>query len=150
MTENTKKHQAVWDWLYQNRDISDLYFTQGEYDANGELVLNNQIIYTPETVGSDVWKRQFIRDKGIKEYSFTLSQYAPLISQSNTPANIVVLEAFEKLSEWVEQQNHVKNFPQFPENCRIQKLVAFPGVIAGRDEKGCKIQLIIKIIYEQR
>ena len=86
MTENTKKHQAVWDWLYQNRDISDLYFTQGEYDANGELVLNNQIIYTPETVGSDVWKRQFIRDKGIKEYSFKIRKYQTRISELSNAA----------------------------------------------------------------
>lgn len=150
MTANTLKHKAVWDWLYTNRDISDLYFTQGEYDENGELILNNQVVYTPETIGSDNWRKQYMRDKGIKEYSFTLSQYAPLISQSNTPANIVTLETIEKVTEWVELQNKTKNFPVFPEDFRIQKIEAFPGMIAGRDEKGCKIQFTIKIIYEQK
>ena len=150
MTESSLKHMAVWDWLYKNTDISELYFTQGEYDSSGELVLNNQVVYTPDTVGSDTWKKQYIRNKGIKEYSLTLSQYAPLISQSNTPANIVTLEVIERISEWVEKQDKTKNYPAFPENCTIQKIMSFPGTIAARDDKGCKIQFVIKIIYEQK
>lgn len=150
MTPHTQKHMAVWDWIYTCKYIAELHFTQGEYNSDGDLVLNNQVVYTPDSIGSDAWVKRCIRNTGIKEYSFTLSQYVPMITHSNDSANIKTFEIMEKISEWTEEQNRLKNFPIFPNGCRVIEIKSFPASIAGRDEHGCKIQSVIKIIYEQK
>jgi len=149
MNEFTQKHQAVWDWLYTCPDIQSLYFVQGEYDENRQIKLNEQVVYTPQGAGVDTWQKRYIREKGIKLYSFAVSQYAPMVSQVNTSANIEVINAFEKIVNWIEEQNRKKHYPLFPSDCKILKIEAFPGNIAGADEKGVKMQFITQIRYEK-
>lgn len=149
MTEHTQKHQALWDWLYTCPDIQSLYFIQGEYDESHELKLNEQVVYTPQATGVDAWEKRYMRDKGIKLYSFAVSQYAPMVSQVNNNANITVINAFEKIVSWVEEQNRIKNHPLFPADSKILKVEAFPGTIAGTDEKGVKLQFITQIRYQK-
>ena len=151
MTTESQKHNAVWQWLYDgNCGISDLFFVLGQYDESGELTLNNQVVFTPEAVTSDEWVRRYVDGGGIKNYNFVLSQYAPLVCQSNTPANIVTLDAFERVAEWIDLQNRLKNYPAFPVGCEIQKIEVTPAGVAASDETGAKLQMTVTINYYTR
>lgn len=146
MTLENQKHNAVWDWLYNgDNGISDLYFISGIYDGE-----ENPITYTPETAGKDEWLKKYVDGGGIKLYSFMLSQYCPLVSQSGTDANIVTLGIFEKVLEWVDEQNKAKEFPSFPRGCEIQSIETTPAMIAGQDEIGAKLQCVVQLKYYTR
>lgn len=147
MTNASRIHNAVWDWLYAgNTGISDLCFIAGQYDTDG-LLLSGQVIYTPETAGKDEWIKRYVDGGGIKQYCFVVSQFAPLVCQSNTPANIVTLGIFERVVEWVEEQAREGAFPVFPDDCSIQRIEATPATIAAQDESGVKLQFTVRIEY---
>ena len=147
MTKTNQIHNAVWNWLFNgDNGISDLCFIAGQYDKGG-LILNNQVIYTPETAGKDEWIKRYTDGGGIKQYSFVVSQFAPMVCQSNTPANIVTLNTFERVVEWVENQAKAELFPSFPSDCSIQKIEATPATIAAQDESGVKLQFTVRIEY---
>lgn len=147
MTKENQIHNAVWDWLFGgDNGISDLHFIAGVFDKDG-IVLGSQVIYTPETAGKDEWLKRYTDGGGIKQYSFVISQFAPMVSQSNTPANIVTLNTFERVVEWVDKQAKDEAFPLFPNDCIIQKIEAFPATIAAQDESGVKLQFTVRIEY---
>lgn len=143
-------HKALWKWLFDGSNgISELSFISAQYDENGAIISDSRVIYTPITVGNTTEISQDIRGYKTKQYDFMLKQYAPLSSQSNTPANIIVLSVFENLIQWMQEQLNDGNLPLFPDNIQVNEFIINNGTIAGQDNKGAEFQIVINIIYEE-
>lgn len=143
-------HQAIWKWLFEgNNGISQLSFILAQYDNDGNIVNGSEIIYVPETIGNSTELATYIDGTTYNVYNFIIQQYAPLTTTSNTAYNVVVLQAFENVVNWIKEQYENDTLPEFPDGCTIEKLIVNPGTIAGVDAKGAKFQLLLQIEYEK-
>ncbi len=145
-------HKALWTWLVANaldNGINELSFISARYNSAGEIINDNRFVYTPITVGKSTEIYQDIQGKKSMQYDFMLKQYAPLTTQSNVQANIVVLSVFEKLILWMQEAINAGNTPIFPDNIIVNEFVINDGTIAGTDALGAEFQIIINILYDE-
>ena len=147
IVNNNEIHKAIWKWLFEgNNGISELSFISAQYDENGAIISDSRVIYTPITIGSSQLIKSYMRHQEL-QYDFMLKQYAPISSQSNTPANIRVLEVFENLAIWCQEQINKGNVPMLPNNCTLKEVIVNDGTVAGQDDKGAEFQIILNIKY---
>lgn len=70
---------------------------------------------------SDQVKKRYIRCGAVKEYGFTI-----IVTKSYSPygddVNLEAMTFAQSLMDWVEEKNRKKQYPEFPENCRVQKI----------------------------
>ena len=70
---------------------------------------------------SDQVKKRYIRCGAVKEYGFTI-----ILTKSYSPygddVNLEAMTFAQSLMDWVEEKNRKKQYPEFPENCRVQKI----------------------------
>lgn len=67
---------------------------------------------------------------------------------SDVLENMNIAKFFEDMSDWIEQQNDKKNFPQFPEgNTPTAIEVVTGGYLMSSDQKTARFQMQIKITY---
>ena len=144
MTEMDNKHQAVWDWLYQNEDISALFFnfsTTEDGDTTIAPIVSDNAIKT------------FIDGTEIKQYDFSIIQYRQFNAQvPNSNENVSVIFDTENLMAWVKEQNKLRNFPVFPENCTITRIIVLQDMpqATGINETDAQYMFSVRIEYIER
>ena len=81
---------------------------------------------TPDSVAfmtdyADQIKKRYIRCGAVKEYGFTI-----IVTKSYSPygddVNLQAMTFAQGLIDWVEEKNRKKEYPEFPENCRVRKM----------------------------
>ena len=140
MTEKDNKHLAVWKWLYQNEDIKRLFFNFSD-TQNGNITIAT-------SPGTGALKNYINGDK-LKAYDFSMIQYKPLNTVDvNSEENAEIMFDVEKLMEWIEEQERIKNYPYFA-GCPIQKVEVLPNMpsIAGIDDAVAKYLFSCRITY---
>lgn len=133
------KHKAVWDWLMQCPHITDLFFVFSQTD-DGDVSL------TP----SESIVQEYISGASFRTYDVAVTCASKCTFEANEIETIVNLVDFEQLGEWVEEQNEIRNFPEFPEGSTVQEIRVLPneaGFVAAQDESGCKFMLQFQIDY---
>ena len=141
MTKN--KHEAVWDWMMQCPKVKDLFFNFSD-SKNGDIVI------VPITSINDMVVIELIDGSTYRQYDYSIIQFREYTSEPNDKGNIEVLIDVEGISKWIENQNEIKNYPDFPPNCSIQKISVLPdnsGSVAAFDEYGAKYILQFRIEY---
>ena len=63
------KHLAMWNWLYQNENISDLFFNFST-DKNGATVI--------ATGSGDTVVKQYMGNSSLRNYDFSIIQFKPV------------------------------------------------------------------------
>lgn len=140
------KSQAIWDWLYEGCSaIKDLYFTFSQSNT-GDTVL------IPDTAYTDEWDDDmpFIDGTGFKHCIFTIVRFVAYSTVPNSTENIRASLDIQQIAEWIEQQEKQKNYPDFPEHCKIQEIQVLPfanGGLVGQDENGAKYMFSMQINY---
>ena len=118
------KNQAVLNFLITCPLIqnSPLYFNFVNAKNN-----NNQFV----TVGNDIYEQQSYIDGTIdKTYTFTLisfksMSYNPMVKQQGyQDENVDDMADVQSLIDWVNEQNELKNYPDFGEECIIDNMQA--------------------------
>lgn len=118
------KNQAVIDYLLTCPDIQNtpLYFnfTSAEND-NTEFITNANDIVTHQP---------YIDGSVDKLYTFTLIKfksvsYNPVVTEIGyTDENVDDMDDVQKLIDWVNEQNEVRNYPNFGADCIIDQIEA--------------------------
>lgn len=139
------KSEAVFQWLLNCPEIKDLYFAFGEQSKDNTILV-------PETAYTDEWAdgSPWISGCGEKEYTFRLVRFMAVSDVPQSEVNITSAAVLERIAQWIDEQNNIRSYPDFPDNCTINeiKVLPFPnGGLAGRDEKTAKYMFAVKINY---
>jgi len=87
----------MWNWLYQNQNISDLFFNFST-DKNGATVL--------ATGSGDSVVKQYIGNSSLRNYDFSIIQFKPVNSEvPNNSENATIIFDVESVMSWVKKQN---------------------------------------------
>lgn len=131
LAEWLKEYSPTYSWIYFNVTLSEV---------------NN---LTVNSVQNERELTQFINGDREVEFLFALD----LVKEYDTGTSSINLEAneeFEKIADWIEEQNKVKNFPDFGSNIIIEKvevLETVPSVTIDTQAGMAKYQGQFKITY---
>lgn len=125
----TNKHQALHDWVATCPLLTDTPLFDFLSERDGSVALS--------PTATDTWVKRYVRDSGIKQYSFQLQRMAA-VSDSTDATNTENMQIIQSWVDWLEAQQKAENFPDFGENCygyRIMTLNNMP-TLAMRYENG--------------
>lgn len=116
------KNQAVIDFLLTCPAIRDSYlyfnFTQAEDNNKQILTLGNEKALNKTYIDGTVDKR----------YTFTLIDFKAMtpkpIVEGRIDENVDDMLQVQELIDWVTEQDDLKNFPNFGDNCEIDSIRA--------------------------
>ena len=120
------KHEKMWEYLMQYPEMYQYLKFNTVDSVPGETSVS--------TSYSESWEKKYYRGHGIKRYDFAVI----LIRQFDTgTSNVNIYEIFDvqKFMEWIEEQNRIRNFPDFgidTEILSIENLQNMPN-LAGID-----------------
>lgn len=138
--KNDNKHLAVWEWLFQNEEIKRLYFNFSD-TQNGNITI--------ATSPANSALKTYTNGDKLKAYDFSLIQYKPMNTVDvNSEENAEIMFDAEKLMDWIDEQERVKNYPRF-RGCPVQKVENMPNMpsIAGMDDTVAKYLFSCRITY---
>lgn len=133
------KHEAVWAWLHTCPHITNLFFNAGRADGG----------YT-QLIPAESVKDEYIDGTSVRSYECTLVRFMEISFEPNDETNIGDLIDFDRLGEWVEEQNEIQNFPQFPAKESVQEINVSPnqaGYMVMLEAGIAKYQLQFQIEY---
>ena len=137
------RHDAVWQWLYQNEQIKRLYFNFSDTDSGNVVIATNS--------GNNKLKT-YTDGSTRRAYDFALIQYLPLNTVDvNSNENAEIMFDAEKLMDWIDEQENTKNYPVFP-GCivtKVENLQSMPSV-AGMNDTEAKYLFSCRITYLQK
>lgn len=117
-------NQAIVDYMLQCPQISEnaLYFNFGEAEDNSKQII---------TQGNDkAINKPYVDGSVLKRYTFTLFDFrsiAALAVPKNYDyysENIEEIFDVQAIIDWITEQERIKNFPYFGDNCIVQKVQA--------------------------
>lgn len=116
------KNKVIIDYLLQCRDIadSDLYFNFINAQDNSK-----QIVTETNDKFTD---KNYIDGSVLKRHQFTLLCFksiadSPIVSLSGYDnENVTDLSDIQALIDWINEQNDLRNFPNFGIDCEVQSI----------------------------
>ncbi|MCL2311165.1 MAG: hypothetical protein FWC41_01560 [Firmicutes bacterium] len=107
------KDLNLFNWLKTNPLLTDTL----KFDFLGAD--NNSCSISP--IPEDTTIKTYIDGTKVKQYSFAL-QSSFSVSENTDMINIENMKVLRSWQDWLSEQNGIKNFPDFGENCEIYKL----------------------------
>ena len=109
-------------YLLTSTAIEQLYFQYGEA-ADGAISISTQAIDTSE-------RRRYVDGSEPKQLDFVFTWYKPLstlpvsttLAQGETNQNVAELDDVSAIIDWIEEQNHLRNFPDLGEHCVVDEI----------------------------
>lgn len=102
---------------------------------------------------SDKVVKEFITGKVQKQYGFTII-IVKSYSSDEDDLNIEAMNFAQEFMDWIDTQNKKKEFPDFGENCTIEKIENIQNMpnLAGVSEKESLARYMIqaRILYTER
>lgn len=136
------KNKAVFEWIKQCPAFERLYFNFGTADEG-------TCTFIPVPVDRTV--RKDIFDNETKQYDFAVSSFGFVDDTTfDGIENAESMAFLQQLTEWIEQQNKEQNFPDFGENCFVEKIEAVQNIPASlRMQNISKFLSQYRITYEK-
>lgn len=101
---------------------------------------------------SDKILRKFVR-AAEKEYGFAIIITRDY-STDEDDLNLQAMNFAQAFMDWVDEQNKIKNYPEFPENCQIRKLENLqnmPNLAGVNTEEGlARYMLQCRLVYFEK
>lgn len=136
------KHQAMFDFIMQYNAFPLTFNFTGE--STGDTSLN--------TVYSDTEIKRYFGGSQ-KEYIFAIKQMKEYSTGVMIPpVNAEVLESVQGFMDWIDQQDRLKNYPDFGANCKIQKIENLQNMpnVAGTDEATAQYMFQCRVLYYEK
>lgn len=139
-------------------DAVKAYFEPKAIELAGDLLRFNFSPESPDSISlvtnySDKERKKYVRVGSEKEYGFAII----ITKQYSTSADDLNLEAMnyaQAFMDWIEAQNKVKNYPDFPENCQIRSMEVMQNMpnLAGVNAREGLARYMIqcRIIYFEK
>ena len=147
------KNEAVINYLLQCPKIlnSPLYFNFISAKDNHKQIITS--------ANDKVMNKRFVDGSVLRKYSFTIiefksSAYNPIVKELGYPdENIEDMYDAQGLVDWVEQQDELQNYPDFGEDCIVEKIrtttdnPVLDGIDASAQPPLAQYSLTIEIDY---
>lgn len=109
---------------------------------------SDAIEYTIETGVFDPIVTRYINGDTLRQYQFNFSSRE--FYSMDRIQNIENSTFYEKLADWVEEQNFNRNFPEMPEGCYPEELqVLSPGYLFDTSMENARYQIQLKLLYKK-
>lgn len=137
------KNKAVYEWIKKCPVFDRLYFNFGTSKENTSIFIP---IPTESTAKTDIFGNK------TKLYDFAVSSFGSVDDITFEGAeNIASMDFLQQLTEWVETQNKSNNFPDFGNDCFIEKITVIQNIPASlRMQNISKYLTQYRITYEER
>lgn len=116
------KYKAVMDLISTCHLVGqDAYFNfvdETNTDSNTSLL----------TDGYGHLVKKYVDGDEMRKFQCVIRQVKPLSRYSNTEENIEQMQKVQEFFDWVNEQGKNKNFPNFGEKCKVQKMSTPDGV----------------------
>lgn len=138
-------------------DAMKAYFGPKVNELAGKLLNFN---FSPEKPGeisfitnySDKVRKKYLYGAE-KEYAFTIVIVKPYSSDADD-LNLEAMNFAQEFMDWVEEQNRLKKYPEFPENCQMKKmenLQNMPNLAGINAEEGlARYMFQCRLIYFEK
>lgn len=145
---NNDKFQAVLDFINTCPLVGyDMYFNfidETNSDGNTSLL----------TVGHGDLVKTYTDGESLKKFQCEIRQVKPLSAYSNTNENAEQMSRVQDFLNWINEQGKNKNFPDFGQKCKIQRLKTPDGVdypmFSGVFEGTALYSFPFEILYLER
>lgn len=98
--------------------------------------------------------KKYIDGESLRKFQCLIRQVKPLSRYSNTTENIEQMQAVQDFLDWINEQGKNKNFPDFGEKCKIERMSTPEGVYypmsAGVYENTALYSFPFEITYIER
>ena len=102
---------------------------------------------------SDKVKKKYITGDVLKEYGFTIV-IVKSYSSCQDDLNLEAMNFAQAFMDWLDQQNESKDFPDFGEDCAVQKMENLQNMpnLSGVNQDGTMARYMIqaRVIYKER
>lgn len=116
------KHEAMIVYLQQcpviQQNPTYFNFAEGEDNSKQLVALGNDKAVT----------KQYVDGSVLRKYTFTIIDYRSVVYQALATVagypneNVVELQDVQSIIDWVEEQDDLRNYPDFGADCQIDKI----------------------------
>lgn len=138
-------------------DAVKAYFVSKVKELAGSMLNFNFSPESPNSISlltnySDKVRKKYITGDALKEYGFSIIIVKEYSSESDD-LNLEAMNFAQTFMEWLEEKNEKKEYPDFGENCTIEKmenLQNMPNLSGVNYEAGLARYMIqVRIIYTE-
>lgn len=132
-------NNSIINWLLLCPAIENVFFAFSQSDIDGTSVV---------PISSDEWLTRYLDGTGEKLYTMSLIQYKDLSNTPNSSTNAETQHSIEGIMDWINEQNKIKNFPDFGSN-RIEEITVLENVpeLSEIDNNRAKYIFSVQIKY---
>ena len=139
-------------------DAMKAYFEPKVEELVGDLLNFNFSPESPDSIAmitnySDKVRKKYIRCGSEKEYGFTILITKEYSSEQDD-LNLEAMNFCQAFMDWLEDQDHKKIYPEFPEICQIRKMECLqnmPNLAGVNAEEGLARYMIqCRVIYFEK
>lgn len=141
------KHEAMQTYLINH--ISTLTGCAFAFNFSDDTV--DAFGFFTQYADKDV--KKYIRVGAIREYGFEI-RIVKNYSSNTDDINLQAMNFAQDFNDWVEEQNRIKNYPDFGDKCEIQKIESLqnmPNLVGtSEDESKAYYMLQCKVTYFEK
>lgn len=141
------KHDAITE--YFKTRVGELTGEKLEFNNSQEAPNSFSIV----TNYSDKVRKKYIRTGAEKEYAFSVI-IVKAYSAHEDDLNLEAMNFAQSFLDWIEEQNKLKNYPEFPENCQIKSMECLQNMpnLAGINSQAGLARYMIqcRLIYFEK
>lgn len=113
---------------------------------NVDYLPADDLAYTIDPVPSDTIIKRYVDGGKLKQYQFVIASRE--IYGNNVIQNIENSGFYERLSDWIDQQNNSRNLPKLTNGKTSQKIeVLTSGYLFNATETKARYQIQLRLIY---
>lgn len=138
------KNEKMWEYLRHYPKLEDFLRFNSTLSDDGAASI--------QTDHSETWEKRFLHGHGIKRYDFTLI----MIKQFDTGTSMInINELFdvEEFMKWIDEQNRLRNYPDFGDDVKIlsvENLQNMPTLAAvDNDTATAKYMFACRVRYAE-
>lgn len=137
-------------------DAMKMYFEPKVKELVGKMLGFNFSPESPDNIAfvtnySDKVRKKYIYGAE-KEYGFTII-ITKAYSTDTDDLNLEAMNFAQAFMDWLDEQNRLKNYPEFPESCQIRKMENLQNMpnLAGINPQGLARYMIqCRLIYFEK
>lgn len=137
------KNIAMLEYLRQYPGLQSFLYFNSMVDQIGNTAV--------QTVYGETWETKYVRGHGIKQWDFAVVKIAQA-DTGTSDINADETQAVQDFMDWIDEQNRLKNFPDFSPNRvisieNLQNMPNFAGI--DNNEGAAKYIFQCRVRYYQ-
>lgn len=136
------KNKEVWNFIKTYPNFEKLYYNFCIAEDGNQSFIPNP---------TDFVMKQDVLGTKTKYYDFAITCFSSLSDIPFSEENVIDHEAMQNFIEWFENQDKLRNYPNFGNNCNIEKMTSLQNIpsASALDKEMAKYMVQCRIVYEE-